>query len=79
MEHIVSKWDTEGDLVKELAVSDGDELRKTQEYYNELVEWFKDMKQYKAQEVEFRLVEVDTGREVVFPLQLIADAKFFTK
>ena len=71
MEHVVSRWNNNAQFVVELARRDGHESRATQRYLAEVPG-----EDGIAQTVGFRLVETETGREVSFPLQLVADSRF---
>ncbi len=71
MEHVVSRWNNNAEFVVELTQRDGHESRATQRYLDSVLG-----EDRVAQTVGFRLVETTTGREVSFPLQLVADSRF---
>lgn len=71
MEHVVSRWNNNAEFVVELAQRDGHESRATQLFLDTALG-----EDRVAQTIGFRLVETETGREVSFPLQLVADSRF---
>ena len=71
MEHIINTWHNNAQFINELAESRPDK-RPTYLYVQDVLQNRLELHQL----IEFRLVEVETGREVEFPLRLIADSRF---
>lgn len=71
MEQVVRRWRNNRELAVELMAYDDHESREVRQFAREITEG-----EESRHTTAFKLVETNTGREVEFPIQLIADTRF---